>query len=59
MTDSTGDVVATTIVLGWAQPRVRADGRKRASLACGSLLPTLVGRRSTRALGRTGGGCGN
>jgi hypothetical protein len=34
-----------------AQPRVRADGRKRASLACGALLATLVGRRSTRALG--------
>jgi len=33
-----------------AQQRVRADGRKRASLACGTLLATLVGRRSTRAL---------
>jgi hypothetical protein len=34
-----------------AEPRVRADGRKRASRACGALLATLVGRRSTRALG--------
>ncbi|HEU4922389.1 MAG TPA: hypothetical protein VFT23_04860 [Burkholderiales bacterium] len=33
-----------------AQPRVRADGRKRASLACGALLATLVGRRSTRTI---------
>ena len=36
-----------------AQPRVRADGRKRASLACGALLASLVGRRSTRALAFT------
>jgi hypothetical protein len=34
-----------------AQPRVRADGRKRASLACGALLATLVGRPSTQTLG--------
>ena len=36
----------------WPNPAFERTARKRASLACGSLLATLVGRRSTRALSR-------
>jgi len=46
-----GIIDSTWVGVYEAQPRVRGDGRKRASLACGALLATLVGRPSTRALG--------